>query len=475
MSPSTTLPSPAIQDSLTTAAFGAWNTYVTNASEYWAHLVSRQVTPWTVMGDALEWSTAIYRRSKPEWAHEHTIVKEWPLARLRDYSTPDAEATMVPTVILPPQAGHDSSIVDYSLAQSQIVTGRDAGCHRIYSLDWVGATQETKTASIDDYMQLLEETAELLGGRLNLVGDCQGGWLATIFAAVHPDKVNSLAIAGAPIDFHAGDPLMLEWVHALAPTGDLAYFRGVVAAHGGLLPGRFLLDGFKALQPDQEFSRGIQLLNNLHDPVYRERHRVFEDWFQWTQSLSGTFYLWILEHLFVNNSLIAGELEVQGQRVDLSRIECPLFLLAGEADHITPPDQVWALADHASTPAHLVGRHAAASGHLGLFMSREALREHWPVIFEEMAALSTATLEDDPDELTDEPVSAHQRHRWTTTAALMEGGALTGAQATAATRHSTKVKRPARRTSAATSTAKAPATKAAPAKKAAPAQKPAPA
>ena len=40
---------------------------------------------------------------------------------------------------------------------------------------------------------------------MNLVGDCQGGWLATIYAALHPERVNTLTIAGAPIDFHAGD------------------------------------------------------------------------------------------------------------------------------------------------------------------------------------------------------------------------------------------------------------------------------
>ena len=47
------------------------------------------------------------------------------------------------------------------------------------------------------------QSVELLGGRVNLIGDCQGGWLATIYAALHPERVNTLTIAGAPIDFHA--------------------------------------------------------------------------------------------------------------------------------------------------------------------------------------------------------------------------------------------------------------------------------
>jgi poly(3-hydroxyalkanoate) synthetase len=62
----------------------------------------------------------------------------------------------------------------------------------------------------------------------------------------------------------------------------------------------------------------------------------------------------------------------------------PLNLLAGATDHITPPDQVFALADHASTPPELVRRSVTTGGHLGLFMGREALREHWPPILEEV-------------------------------------------------------------------------------------------
>ena len=73
--------------------------------------------------------------------------------------------------------------------------------------------------------------------------------------------------------------------------------------------------------------------------------------------------------------------EVEGGRVDLGRIDCPLFLLAGATDHITPPDQVWALDGLTSTPPEQVTRRLAPGGHLGLFMGRESLREHWAPTF----------------------------------------------------------------------------------------------
>lgn len=40
-----------------------------------------------------------------------------------------------------------------------------------------------------------------------------------------------------------------------------------------------------------------------------------------------------------------GELVIGGPGRLLSVIDCPLFLLAGTKDHITPAEQVWALAD----------------------------------------------------------------------------------------------------------------------------------
>lgn len=401
----------AIVDSMITATIGAWTTINKTAIDYWFGAINRQTTPFDMVRELATWTHAVADRQEPPWAHEHTIVKEWPLARLRDYSTPDADPSMVATVILPPQAGHSSSIVDFAEDQSQVIVARDSGCHRIYSLDWIGATQETKDASIDDYMSLLRETAALLGRKINLVGDCQGGWLATIFAAHHPELVNSLAIAGAPIDFHAGEPLIHEWVSVIAPDNDLSVFRGAVAANDGLLPGRFLLDGFKAMQPDHEFARSMQLLTNMHDSPHVERYRKFENWFQWTQPLPGEFFLWVAEYLFMRNSLIKGELVVEGRKVDLAAIDCPLFLMAGRTDHITPDLQVWALADYASTPPERIGRQSADSGHLGLFMSHEALTTHWPVIFEEMAALSTPTPDDDPNVLTDEPTRSKPT-RW---------------------------------------------------------------
>lgn len=384
----TTCP-PGIVSGGAESAFGISDALVRGSADYWSSAVARRATPLDVSLDFMDWWLTASRRRRPQWASRQDIVAQWPIARLRDFSDPDAPA-MVATLLLPPQAGHDSCIVDYAPHQSQIRTALDAGLRRLFSLDWLGATSATKNSSIEDYVAVIDHAVERVGGRVNLVGDCQGGWLAVIYAALHPEKIHTLTIAGAPVDFHAGEPLIHDWLRVLSPDRDLAFYRRIVAAHRGVLPGRFLLAGFVAMQPHGEVDRQLQLLAHIHQPEHVDRYRTFETWFKYTQPLPGAFYLWIVEHLFQNNELIAGTLRVGGGPVELGRITCPLYLLAGATDHITPPPQVYAIADYAATPAGDVVSRQTTGGHLGLFMGHDALRNHWVPLFAEIAARSTA-------------------------------------------------------------------------------------
>jgi poly(3-hydroxybutyrate) depolymerase len=320
---------------------------------------------------------AMVTRRPPAWTTPHEVVFEGSIARLRDFSTSHNRG-LVPTLVLPPQAGHDSCIVDYSAEQSQMRTIIESGLERALSLDWIGASTETADASIEDYLDVIDRAVEHCGGRVNLVGDCQGGWLATIYAALYPERINTLTLAGAPIDFHAGEPVIHEVVRHLAPGGDLRFYEALVAADGGVLKGEHMLTGFIMIEPGDEIARQLALVAHLDDPAHVTRYREFEDWFKHTQDIPGAFYLWIVRHLFRDNSLVGGALEVRGQHVDLARIEMPLNLLAGATDHITPSAQVFALAELASTPPEFVQRRVTTGGHLGLFMGHEALREHWP-------------------------------------------------------------------------------------------------
>ena len=369
-----------VTDRTMDAAVETWSAAVSGMADYWSGAIAERRTPADVLLDGARWWRLMTDRRAPQWASPQRVVRRSPLTRLRDF-TPARPAEVVPTLVLPPQAGHDSCIVDYSHGQSQIQTILAAGLERLYALDWIGVTQETKDATIGDYLAEVHAAVQEAGHghSVNLVGDCQGGWLATMYAALHPELVNTLTIAGAPIDFHAGDAVIHESVQALSDA-DLSFFRALVAQGNGVLKGEFLLGGFIVIRPENEVGKQLQLLANVRDAHHVERYRAFEDWFKHTQDIAGPFYLWLVEHLFRDNELIGGTLRIGGEAVDLGRIECPVNLLAGATDHITPPEQVFALADAVATPVARITRRTTSGGHLGLFMGTEALRDHWPVV-----------------------------------------------------------------------------------------------
>ncbi|MBM7367967.1 alpha/beta fold hydrolase [Gordonia hydrophobica] len=364
---------------LATAWIKGWTDYSTAA------LRSGPFTPMQFLSDATRWAGAATVRSKPGWTTPHSVVRTWPQARLLDFSAPTADPAEIPIVFLPPQGGHASTIVDYSADQSQVRTALDAGIGRVFSIDYLPATAETKDITVDDYVAMLDDVVGQVGGAVHLVGDCQGGWLAAIYAALRPHAVRSLALGGAPIDTHAGDSAVAEWLTALTRHGDIAAYRVLVAAGDGRHLGANQVLGFKMLEPTEEFNRLCQLWGNIRDPEYVERYDAFTNWFEHGQDMPGAFYLWVVEHLFHKNELIAGTLEVQGTVVDLAAIDAPLYLIAGERDHITPPPQMLALADAVSTPADDIRTWTLDAGHLGLFMGHTALSEPWTEIFTDLA------------------------------------------------------------------------------------------
>ncbi|MEB3022103.1 alpha/beta fold hydrolase [[Mycobacterium] crassicus] len=358
--------------------------FAVGAARFMISAVERSAAPTDMFNSVNDWVQSAFVRKPPTWTTEHDITREWPIARLRDFSQ-NPESTTVPVLLLPPQAGHDSCVVDFADGQSQIQTIQAAGFGRVAALDWIGATQETKDTTIEDYVAVVREATDLLGGRVNLVGDCQGGWLGAIYAAMYPETVHTLTIAGAPINTKRGKAQAQQWLTLMSPNRGVTAHRMMVARNGGIWPGQYQLAGFKAMEPAGEFQRLTQLFGDAHEREQLAHYAKFADWFEHTQDLSGSFYLWVVKHIFARNELAKGTLRVAGETVDLGRIDCPIYMIAGDRDHITPAEQVWALEEYVSTPSEDVTRRLASAGHLGLFMGRHALQDHWAPVLADIA------------------------------------------------------------------------------------------
>lgn len=358
-----------------------WSAAATNPRE-------AALFPWELSAHQSRYWQEVWRRAEPTWATPNEIALENPFARLRDFSA--GVTSGAPVLLLPPQAGHASTVVDYAPDQSQVQTLRAAGLPRVFVCEWRSATAETKNTTIDDYMRFMREAVAKIGEPVHLIGDCQGGWQATIYAALFPEDVRTLTLAGAPIDFQAGDGAIKNWVNVLCGSNGMTFFNSVIAANNGMIPGSAILNGFSLINPQQDYERYSGLFANLDNPAFLSRHQGFETWYQHTQNIPGRFYLWLVENLFWRNRLVEGTLTVLGRTVDLRRINQPLALLAGSRDHITPDVQVFGILPHVSTPPEQVLELTADGGHLGLFMGSSALGREWPLVAEHIRRFDEA-------------------------------------------------------------------------------------
>jgi poly(3-hydroxybutyrate) depolymerase len=304
--------------------------------------------------------------------------------RLRDYSV--ANARGIPTIVDAPYAGHSAAIADYQKGQSLIETLLANGLQRVLLTDWKSATQEMKDYNIDTYLAEINVCVDDLGGRVNLIGLCQGGWMSAMYATRFPKKVRALVLAGSPIDTRAGDGPLKHLVDEV-PT---SFFEEMVTLGDGRLRGQFMLEGWKNMHPEQQyFEKYIDLYEHLNDPDYISKTDAFESWYENPIDLPGKWYLQVIVQLFKENQLAKGNFVGLGRKLSLADITCPTYLLAGERDDITPKEQVFNAEKYLGTAQDRISKAIAPGGHIGLFMSKRTLMNNWPPIAQWIASTET--------------------------------------------------------------------------------------
>ncbi len=329
----------------------------------------------------INWGRYLEERNRPITAHPwmtpNQVIYKGLKNELRKFNY-DQRGN--PILLIPPEAGHNSQIVDYGPGQSLVQCALKHFDGDIYVMDKLPAGRGEDGYSLDDCIQSVDACIQHIGEPVHLVGLCQGGWQGAIYTALFPQRVKTLTLAAAPIDFHAGDAQIAEWARALPQ----AFFQSMVAMGGGHMPGAFIVAGFMMMNPvDRFMGDDLSLLHNINDPVFLKRYRRFNRWYQFTQPLPGRMYLQVVKELFKENKLVKGRLEILGQRVDLSRIDQPLCLIAGSKDDITPVAQLFAIGEYASSVS--IEKKIAAAGHIGVFMGAKVIREIWSVIFQRLS------------------------------------------------------------------------------------------
>jgi poly(3-hydroxyalkanoate) synthetase len=312
--------------------------------------------------------------AEPQWATPNKLALELTTVRLRDFSiSPEGVATLV----CAPFALHSATIADFAPRHSLVAALQQAGLPRVFVTDWRSATATTRFLSVDNYLADLNVLVDQLGAPVDLVGLCQGGWLALVFAARFPAKVRRLVLAGAPIDIAAGDCALTR----LARDTPAALFEEFVELGEGRVLGRHVQQLWDPRAEESEAAHRV--LQIADDVVSSEVHRLeayFLDWYKYTVDLPGTYFLQMVEQVYKENRLATGRFVALGQRIDLGKVNCPIYLLAARDDDVVAPGQVFAAARLVGTVRQGIQQATAPCPHLGMFMGRATLTQVWPDI-----------------------------------------------------------------------------------------------
>jgi pimeloyl-ACP methyl ester carboxylesterase len=310
------------------------------------------------------------------------------LVRITPPEGTDTDETRRPFVIIDPRAGHGPGIGGFK-ADSEIGVALQAG-HACYFIGFLpnpiaGQTIEDVVNAEAAFLERVIALHPAAEGKPAVVGNCQAGWALMLLAALHPDLLGPIIVAGAPLSYWAG----VRGQYPMRYTGGLLGGSWLAALMSDLGNGRFdgawLVANFENLNPSNTL---WTKLYNLYSKVDTEAPRFleFEQWWSGHVLLNAAEMQFIVDELFIGNKLATAELQTsRGQRVDLRVIRSPIVVFCSKADNITPPQQAlgWILdlyesvddiRFHGQTIVYAVHE---SIGHLGIFVSGSvAKKEH---------------------------------------------------------------------------------------------------
>jgi poly-beta-hydroxyalkanoate depolymerase len=321
--------------------------------------------------------------SEPSWATPNTVALALTTVRLRDFSVSQVTDQVagqgtghdgVPALICAPFALHGASVADIAPGHSLVAQLRAAGVTRLFVTDWRSASPDMRFLGIDDYLAALNVLVDQIGGCVDLIGLCQGGWLSLLYAARFPAKVRKVVIAGAPIDIAAAR----SGLSSVVDASPAAVFQELVRLGEGRVLGHKVLKFWgPETVADPDIRRVLQTEAPAGSPAFAKLAATFRRWHAWTVDLPGTYYLAVIEQLYRQNAIAAGTFIALGRTVDLAALKTPLYLLAGRDDELVAPAQLFSAAHLVGSAPDDIKTALAPCNHLGLFMGRQILAEYW--------------------------------------------------------------------------------------------------
>jgi polyhydroxyalkanoate synthase len=246
----------------------------------------------------------------------------------------------------------------------------------IYIMDWGYPTKADRFFTMEDYIDgFMNDAVDFIRkthkvDKINKMGICQGGTFSMIYAALYPEKLNTLTTYVAPYDFSTNACMLYKWtkyidVDAMVDTM-------------GTIPGEMVDGAFGMLKPSMNVSKYFGIMDSLDDKDKMLNFLRMEKWKADLPAIPGEMYRKYIKDLFRDNKLIKGELELGGRKVDLKKMTVPFLNVYATEDTIIPNESSLAIMDQIGTKDKK--EYPFPGGHIGVFVGSKSQKELAPAV-----------------------------------------------------------------------------------------------
>ena len=267
------------------------------------------------------------------------VVYESGPLKLYRYHLPEGsepvEAAQAPPVLIVYSVINRPYILDlvpgYSFVEHLVREGLD-----VYLIDWGETEPGDRDTTLDSLIDpgirgCVQAIRERTGAPdVSLFGHCIGGNLALMYASLYPDDVARLVTLTTPITAAEGG------VVALWTDCDVFPVDAIVEAYGHM-PAKLIRYTFMAIKPYYEVMKWKMFLENLGNDQVMALFMPVDRWANENVDVPGAVFRKFVHEVFHDDGFRQGRTRINGRKVDLGSIRCPLLNLAATKDWIVPP------------------------------------------------------------------------------------------------------------------------------------------
>jgi poly[(R)-3-hydroxyalkanoate] polymerase subunit PhaC len=288
------------------------------------------------------------------------VIAENDVCQVLQYTPSTEKVLKRPLLIVPPWI-NKFYILDLNPEKSFIKWAVDQG-HTVFVISWVNPDERQSLKSFEHYMKEgILNTLDVIKRatrqeEVNAIGYCVGGTLLAVtlayMARVGDERIKTSTFFTTQVDFtFAGD------LKVFVDEEQISALEKRMSEHG-------YLDGSKMSSAFNMLRSNDMIWSYVVNNYLKGKDPFPFDLLYWNSDstrMPAANHSFYLRNCYLDNKLSKGEMEIAGEKLDLSEVKIPIFNLATREDHIAPPKSVLLGSACFGGPVEFV---LAGSGHI---------------------------------------------------------------------------------------------------------------